>query len=67
MPSPWGYEFSSPGDTFLWAVFQGRWAAAGLSGLLLALYTWALHVLLEAAVTAVAGRRTGEASRQKAP
>jgi hypothetical protein len=61
-PSPWGSEFSSPGETFAWAVLGARWAAAVLSGLLLALYTWALQVLLEAAVSAIVAARKREPS-----
>jgi hypothetical protein len=62
VPSPWGSEFSSPGKTFIWAVLGARWAAAILGGVLLALYAWAIHVLLEAAVSAIAARRKQEAS-----
>jgi hypothetical protein len=38
VPSPWAWEFSSPGETFIWAVLAARWAAAILSGVLLSLY-----------------------------
>src|SRR5260221_14426147 len=62
VPSPWGSEFSSPGRTFIWAILSARWAAAILSGVLLALYAWALHVLLEAAVSAIAARSKQEPS-----
>jgi hypothetical protein len=67
LPSPWGSEFSSPGETFAWAVLNAKWAAAVLSGLLLALYIWALHVLLEAATSAIAAARKREPPRSKAP
>src|SRR5260221_12214975 len=62
VPSPWGSEFSSPGRTFIWAILSARWAAAILSDVLLALYAWALHVLLEAAVSAIAARSKQEPS-----
>jgi len=67
VPSPWGSEFSSPGETLIWAVRVARWPAAILSGVLLALYAWALHVLLEAAVSVIAARRKQVPAHSKAP
>ena len=64
IPSPHG--FSSVGDTFVWAFLTARWPALLVSGVFLALYAWAVHVLLDAAAAVVRDRQ-GEGQSPKAP
>jgi hypothetical protein len=65
VPSPPG--FWSAGSTFIWALQNGRWAAAVVSAILLGLYSWAVHVLLEAAVAIVRDRRFRQPTGSKTP
>ena len=59
--------FESVGNTFIWALLSARWAAAVIAAMVLALYAWAVQVLLVAVVSVLTDRHTPEPTNSKAP
>ncbi len=59
--------FDSVGTTFIWALLSARWAAALVTAGVLGVFAWAIHVVVEAGVSALTHRQRPKPTDSKAP